>query len=62
MYKFGGQPFVRDFLTKNFKGSFDSVFGERHAKTIIYATAGSIMGVRRIFYYSGKICLFKRLL
>lgn len=48
MYKFGGQPFVRDWMTKNFNSSFENTFGKRNAKTMIYATAGSIMGVGEI--------------
>jgi hypothetical protein len=47
-YKFGGQPFVRDFLTKNYKESFENAFGKNNGKTMIYATAGSIMGVGEI--------------
>lgn len=47
-YKFGGQPFVRDFLTTHYKGSFEDAFGKRNGKTMIYATAGSIMGVGEI--------------
>ena len=40
VYKFGGQPFANDLLTQNFKSVFDKVFGERHAKAWMYATAG----------------------
>jgi hypothetical protein len=48
IYKFGGQPVVRDLLENNYSKSFESVFGKRNAKTIMYATAGSIMGVGEI--------------
>ena len=47
-YKFGGQPFVRDYLTTYHKDFFDDSFGKRNGKTMIYATAGSIMGVGEI--------------
>ena len=47
-YKFGGQPFVKDWITKNYAKNFESAFGKRHGKTIMYATAGSIMGVGEI--------------
>lgn len=47
-YKFGGQPFVRDFLTTHYKENFETTFGKRNGKTMIYATAGSIMGVGEI--------------
>ena len=56
VYKFGGQPIVRDYLTKNTKNQFDSILNpkqlpekEKLVKTIIYATAGSIMGIGEIF-------------
>jgi Mitochondrial carrier protein len=48
IYKFGGQPVVRDLIEKNYSTSFESVFGKRNSKTIMYATAGSIMGVGEI--------------
>ncbi|KAJ3309171.1 hypothetical protein HDV04_000450 [Boothiomyces sp. JEL0838] len=48
MYKFGGQPFVNDYLNKNHKSTFKSLFGEKHSKTIMHATAGSIIGIGEI--------------
>lgn len=48
IYKFGGQPVVRDLIEKNYSKNFENVFGKRNAKTIMYATAGSIMGVGEI--------------
>ncbi|KAJ3196511.1 hypothetical protein HK101_008694 [Irineochytrium annulatum] len=48
VYKFGGQPFVNDYLNKNHKGSFKSAFGDRHAKTMMHATAGSLIGIGEI--------------
>ena len=48
IYKFGGQPIVRDLIEKNYSKNFESAFGKRNAKTIMYATAGSIMGVGEI--------------
>lgn len=48
IYKFGGQPFVRDFLQTHYSTNFKNTFGENNYKTIIYATAGSIMGVGEI--------------
>lgn len=32
IYKFGGQPFVNDYLNSDWKGWFVSTFGEKHAK------------------------------
>lgn len=48
IYKFGGQPIVRDWIVKNYSNSFESTFGKRNSKTIMYATAGSVMGIGEI--------------
>lgn len=48
MYKFGGQPYVNSFIMNNYSSGFKSMFGEKHFKTMIYAVAGSIMGVGEI--------------
>mmetsp|Transcript_47754 Transcript_47754/g.108370 ORF Transcript_47754/g.108370 Transcript_47754/m.108370 type:complete len:238 (-) Transcript_47754:189-902(-) len=48
VYKFGGQPFVRDFLNQSFGDSFRGLFGPKAGKTIMSATAGSIMGIGEI--------------
>lgn len=40
VYKFGGQPFVNDWLSSRYKGQFQSVFGERNGKSVMSATAG----------------------
>ncbi len=48
VYKFGGQPFVNDLLTKHYKSNFNSVFGESHSKTLMHATAGSLVGIGEI--------------
>ncbi|KAI8922436.1 mitochondrial carrier domain-containing protein [Powellomyces hirtus] len=48
VYKFGGQPYVNDFLNKNYKSGFNTLFGDRHAKTMMHATAGSIVGIGEI--------------
>lgn len=82
-YKFGGQPFVRDIITRHYgqvgppphptrlpthkkktighlahppfytpnpthAQEFETAFGKRNGKTMIYAVAGSIMGVGEI--------------
>jgi hypothetical protein len=39
IYKFGG------FIMNNYSAPFKAAFGEKQAKTVIYATAGSIMGI-----------------
>ena len=48
VYKFGGQPIVKDYITRNHSEKFENLFGKRNAKTIMYATAGSIMGIGEI--------------
>jgi hypothetical protein len=48
VYKFGGQPYVNGYIMKNHGDAFKQAFGEKKAKTLIYAIAGSIMGVGEI--------------
>mmetsp|Transcript_40727 Transcript_40727/g.53644 ORF Transcript_40727/g.53644 Transcript_40727/m.53644 type:complete len:322 (+) Transcript_40727:154-1119(+) len=48
VYKFGGQPYVRDLMTKAFGDQFTSAFGEKKGKALLYAFAGSLMGVGEI--------------
>ncbi|KAH3902103.1 probable Mitochondrial GTP/GDP carrier protein 1 [Saccharomycodes ludwigii] len=43
--KFGGQPYVNDFLNQNFMKSYDSLFGSKTGKAMRSATAGSVMGL-----------------
>lgn len=49
VYKFGGQPYVNTFIGNNFSGQFKSLFGDKNAKTMIYAVSGSLMGIGEIF-------------
>lgn len=49
MYKFGGQPYVKDYMMKNHSSGFKAAFGDRQYKTMISAVSGSIMGVGEIF-------------
>lgn len=48
MYKFGGQPYLNDYLQKNHKTTFDDLCGQKHSKTIMFATAGSVIGVGEV--------------
>ncbi|GLE11831.1 hypothetical protein PINS_up024531 [Pythium insidiosum] len=48
IYKFGGQPIARDYLKKNHSETFNNLFGERNAKVMMQATAGSIIGIGEI--------------
>lgn len=40
IYKYGGQPFARDFLALHYGNDFDRVFGKGTGKAIMHATAG----------------------
>ena len=40
IYKYGGQPFVRDYLAKHHGTDFDNAFGKGTGKAIMHATAG----------------------
>ncbi|KAI9139854.1 mitochondrial carrier domain-containing protein [Paraphysoderma sedebokerense] len=48
VYKFGGQPFVKDYLKARHNDTFKSLFGEKNARMWMEATAGSIVGVGEI--------------
>ncbi|GAB9465644.1 hypothetical protein Gpo141_00003044 [Globisporangium polare] len=48
IYKFGGQPVVKDYMQKNHSEFFKSTFGDRNAKTMMHATAGSLIGIGEI--------------
>ncbi|KNE57765.1 hypothetical protein AMAG_04618 [Allomyces macrogynus ATCC 38327] len=48
VYKFGGQPFVKDYFKNNHGDTFKRVFGERSARTWMEATAGSLVGIGEI--------------
>uniref|UniRef100_A0A6B2LBX0 Mitochondrial carrier protein n=1 Tax=Arcella intermedia TaxID=1963864 RepID=A0A6B2LBX0_9EUKA len=47
-YKFGGQPYVKDFINHNFGTSLTNSFGVQKGKIIASAIAGSIMGVGEV--------------
>jgi hypothetical protein len=40
IYKYGGQPFVRDYLALHYGDNFDKAFGKGTGKAIMHATAG----------------------
>lgn len=40
IYKYGGQPFARDYLAKHHGTDFDNAFGKGTGKAIMHATAG----------------------
>jgi Mitochondrial carrier protein len=44
IYKYGGQPFVRDYLATKYGKDFDRTFGPGNGKAILHATAGRFVG------------------
>jgi hypothetical protein len=50
IYKYGGQPFVRDYLATHYGSDFDKTFGKGTGKAIMHATAG------RYGFQSGILC------
>ncbi|GAA5824732.1 hypothetical protein JCM10212_003713 [Sporobolomyces blumeae] len=60
VYKFGGQPYFNDFLSKNFKSSFTNTFGEKNGKAMMAATAGSLTGIGEIVLLPLDVLKIKR--
>ncbi|KAF2146074.1 uncharacterized protein K452DRAFT_242589 [Aplosporella prunicola CBS 121167] len=60
VYKYGGQPFVRDYLAKNHGDSFDRTFGKGTGKAIMHATAGSLIGIGEIVILPLDVLKIKR--
>ncbi|KAK9710780.1 high copy suppressor of abf2 [Basidiobolus ranarum] len=48
VYKFGGQPFVKDYLNTHHRDAFSRTFGEKNGKTMMHATAGSLVGIGEV--------------
>ncbi|KAL4211630.1 putative mitochondrial carrier protein [Rhizopus microsporus] len=60
VYKFGGQPFVKDYLNNHHKDLFVGAFGEKTGKTIMHATAGSLVGIGEIALLPLDVLKIKR--
>lgn len=60
IYKYGGQPVVRDYLTDHHMSTFDNAFGKSTGKAIMNATAGSIIGIGEIVLLPLDILKIKR--
>ena len=60
VYKFGGQPFVNDYLTQHHRGWFVNNFGERNGKSLMSATAGSLIGIGEIVLLPLDVLKIKR--
>ncbi|KAJ2005815.1 high copy suppressor of abf2 [Coemansia thaxteri] len=60
IYKFGGQPVVRDYLERNHGQAFTRAFGERNGKAMLHATAGSLIGVGEVALLPLDVLKIKR--
>ncbi|KAI9893670.1 MAG: Phosphate metabolism transcription protein [Vezdaea aestivalis] len=60
IYKYGGQPFVRDWLAEHYGDNFDRTFGKGTGKAVMYATAGSLIGIGEIFLLPLDVLKIKR--
>lgn len=60
VYKYGGQPFANEFLTKNFRPTFENAFGPKTGKAMMSATAGSLIGIGEIILLPLDVLKIKR--
>jgi len=60
VYKYGGQPFVRDYLAKNHGSFFVETFGPKTGKAMMSSVAGSIIGVGEIVLLPLDVLKIKR--
>lgn len=60
VYKYGGQPFVRDYLATNHGDTFDRTFGKGNGKFMMHATAGSLIGIGEIVLLPLDVLKIKR--
>lgn len=60
IYKFGGQPWFNDIITRNYKNGFTRAFGERNGKLMMQATAGSLTGIGEVVLLPLDVLKIKR--
>ncbi|KAJ6128330.1 Mitochondrial substrate/solute carrier [Penicillium samsonianum] len=60
IYKYGGQPFARDYLAQHHGADFDKAFGNGTGKAIMHATAGSLIGIGEIVLLPLDVLKIKR--
>lgn len=60
VYKYGGQPFVRDYLAQHYGDWFDRSFGRGTGKAMMHATAGSLIGIGEIILLPLDVLKIKR--
>ncbi|KAK0386578.1 hypothetical protein NLU13_6413 [Sarocladium strictum] len=60
IYKYGGQPVARDYLTTHYGKDFESAFGKKTGKAILHSTAGSLIGIGEIVLLPLDVLKIKR--
>ncbi|KAI2626830.1 putative YHM1 [Xylaria nigripes] len=60
IYKYGGQPIARDYLTLHFNKDFESAFGKKTGKAVLHSTAGSLIGIGEIVLLPLDVLKIKR--
>eukprot|EP00558_Chaetoceros_sp_UNC1202_P007527 CAMPEP_0197234560 /NCGR_PEP_ID=MMETSP1429-20130617/2273_1 /TAXON_ID=49237 /ORGANISM="Chaetoceros sp., Strain UNC1202" /LENGTH=326 /DNA_ID=CAMNT_0042693001 /DNA_START=42 /DNA_END=1022 /DNA_ORIENTATION=+ len=49
VYKFGGQPLLKDKMTVLYGVEFEDRFGHKNGRTLLAATSGSLIGIGEVF-------------
>lgn len=60
IYKYGGQPVAKEFLTANYKKNFDDLFGAKTGKALLSAAAGSLVGIGEVVLLPLDVLKIKR--
>lgn len=60
IYKYGGQPVARDYLTVHYGRDFEQAFGKKTGKAIMHSTAGSLIGIGEIVLLPLDVLKIKR--
>ncbi|CAG8984182.1 hypothetical protein HYALB_00004165 [Hymenoscyphus albidus] len=60
IYKYGGQPFVRDYLSRNHGSTFNNTFGDKTGKAMMSSLAGSVIGIGEIVLLPLDVLKIKR--
>jgi len=60
VYKYGGQPVARDYLTAHYGKDFENAFGKKTGKAILHSTAGSLIGIGEIVLLPLDVLKIKR--
>ncbi|KAK3683887.1 mitochondrial GTP GDP transporter [Podospora appendiculata] len=60
VYKYGGQPVARDYLTTHYGSDFERAFGKKTGKAVLHSTAGSLIGIGEIVLLPLDVLKIKR--